>query len=153
MDERIAGASYLNLTRSMGYMPVSYTHLDVYKRQRHIRLTNPVSHTDLKKMAEIYDLIVVGSDCVWNGDAFELETAYLLDFVNDSNKKGNFASSFACDDIPAEQRPVFAKYLSLFPMLSVREKRGKELIQALTGKEAQVVLDPTPVSYTHLTSG
>nr|WP_302819860.1 polysaccharide pyruvyl transferase family protein [Ruthenibacterium lactatiformans] len=110
---------------------------------RHIRLTNPVSHTDLKKMAEIYDLIVVGSDCVWNGDAFELETAYLLDFVNDSNKKGNFASSFACDDIPAEQRPVFAKYLSLFPMLSVREKRGKELIQALTGKEAQVVLDPT----------
>ena len=110
---------------------------------RHIRLTAPASGRELKKMAESYDLIIVGSDCVWNGDAFELETAYLLDFVDDPKKKGNFASSFACDDIPPEQRPIFTKYLSQFSMLSVREERGKELIWELTGKDAQVVLDPT----------
>ena len=37
------------------------------------------------------------------------------------------------------------RYLSRFPILSVREDKGKELIRELTGKEATVVLDPTLV--------
>ncbi len=110
---------------------------------RHIHLTERVKGKQLKKLADRYDFIIVGSDCVWNGDAFALETAYLLDFVDDISHKGNFASSFACDYIPEVQKPVFQKYLSQFSMLSVREKRGKEIISELTGKEATVVLDPT----------
>lgn len=110
---------------------------------RHISLTEKVDNKKLKELSERYDFIVVGSDCVWNGDAFALETAYLLDFVKDSSHKGNFASSFACDYIPEDQKPVFQKYLSQFPMLSVREERGREIISELTGRDATVVLDPT----------
>ena len=42
-----------------------------------------------------------------------------------------------------EQKEIFMRYLSRFPILSVREDKGKELIRELTGKEAKVVLDPT----------
>lgn len=109
----------------------------------HIKLTEKVSRGQLRELARNYDLIIVGSDCVWNGDAFALETAYLLDFVDEPEKKGNFASSFACDSIPEDQKPIFRKYLSQFNKLSVRETQGKEIIKELTGKDAEVVLDPT----------
>ena len=109
----------------------------------HLKITEPIKYYDLKKLEKKYDFFIVGSDCVWNGDAFALETAYLLDFIDDPAKKGNFASSFACDSIPLEQQRIFKKYLSQFPTLSVREQRGKELIKELTGKDAKVVLDPT----------
>lgn len=110
---------------------------------KHIKLTQKVNSDQLESISEEFDFIIVGSDCVWNGDAFTLETAYLLDFVKDPAQKGNFASSFACDDIPKEQREIFSEYLSQFPVLSVREERGRELIKDLTGKDATVVLDPT----------
>ncbi len=111
----------------------------------HLQLTEKVSHKELGVLAQRFDKIIVGSDCVWNGEAFTLETAYLLDFVEEDVKKGNFASSFACDMIPDGQKEIFKKYLSKFKTLSVREDRGKELIKELTGKEATVVLDPTLV--------
>lgn len=110
---------------------------------RHIKLTRKVNSSQLGVLTKDFDFIIVGSDCVWNGDAFALETAYLLDFVEEPSRKGNFASSFACDSIPEPQKPIFKKYLSQFCTLSVREKRGKELIKELTGKDATVVLDPT----------
>lgn len=109
----------------------------------HIDITKKVDKKGLKRIGEEYEYIIVGSDCVWNGDAFTLETAYLLDFVKENSRKGNYASSFACDNIEDKLRPIFEKYLSEFPVLSVRETRGKELIYELTGKDATVVLDPT----------
>lgn len=109
----------------------------------HIELTDKVDKNGLKKLSDEFNFVIVGSDCVWNGDAFNLETAYLLDFIEDDQKKGNFASSFACDNIGENLRPIFAQYLSKFPMLSVREQRGKELIGEIVGKDATVVLDPT----------
>lgn len=111
----------------------------------HLNLTEKMTHEQLEELAGRYDKVIVGSDCVWNGEAFTLETAYLLDFIEDDSKKGNFASSFACDAIPDEQKEIFMRCLSRFPILSVREDKGKELIRELTGKEATVVLDPTLV--------
>ena len=111
----------------------------------HVDITEKIAKAGLEQLSKDYDFLIVGSDCVWNGEAFQLETAYLLDFVGDNHKKGNFASSFACDNIGDDLRPIFTKYLSQFPMLSVREVRGQQLIRELTGKDSTVVLDPTLV--------
>lgn len=112
---------------------------------RHLDITEKVSKNMLPAFSEQFDYVIVGSDCVWNGDAFHLETAYLLDFLEDNRKKGNFASSFACDGLTDDLKPIFSKYLSMFPRLSVREVRGREIIKEITGKDATVVLDPTLV--------
>ncbi len=110
---------------------------------KHLKITEKVTYSDLKNIVKKSDKIMVGSDCVWNCDAFSLDTAYLLDFTDDNDKKINYASSFACDDIPEDHKAVFSENLSKFETLSVREIRGRELIKELTGKDATVVLDPT----------
>lgn len=110
-----------------------------------MKLTEKVKKKDLFRLQSRYDYFIVGSDCVWNVEAFGLESAYLLDFVDDSRRKGNFSSSFASNDIPRQYREIFRERLGDFKHLSVREEKGRELIHDLTGKDATVVLDPTLV--------
>jgi len=109
-----------------------------------LKLSVPVrDHDELCELNGVYDYFLVGSDAVWNTGPFGLELAYLLDFVFDNNKKGNYASSFGSSNVPEEHRGVFERYLSEFRFLSVREVRGQELIRGLIGREVPVVLDPT----------
>ena len=67
---------------------------------------------------------------------------YLLDFIEDKNKKISYASSFGLKDIPFELKDVYRINLSNIEFLSTREIQGKEIIKNLTGKNAEIVLDP-----------
>ncbi len=102
-------------------------------------------YTTSKEAARLngkYDRFVVGSDQVWNPDHNGGDTAFLLDFVQDPSRKISYASSFSLDVVPANLREAYAKALSDFGYLSTREGRGIELIHELTGRKAQLVLDP-----------
>ena len=91
---------------------------------------------------DAYDRFIVGSDQVWNPDHNGGDTAFLLSFVRDSSKKISYSSSFGLDVIPEEFREDYIAALSDFAYLSTREQRGIELIRELTGRKAQLVLDP-----------
>jgi len=69
-------------------------------------------------------------------------TSDLLAFAK-PEQRISYAASFGVDEILDEKKEVYAENLSLFKALSVREKRGAEIIKELTGRDAQVVLDPT----------
>lgn len=110
--------------------------------RKHVNITSHVSRREMENMVSQYDFFLAGSDCIWNSDAMAFEKSYLLDFVP-TYKKGNYSSSFATNVIKKEYRAEYAKYLSQFQSLSVRENQGKKIIYDLTGKESTVVLDPT----------
>lgn len=89
-----------------------------------------------------YDLFLCGSDQLWLphnlGSHF-----YTLEFAPDDKPKVAYATSFGVSDIPVYQKKRTAKYLNRFQALSTREIAGSRIIKDLTGKDVQVVCDPT----------
>lgn len=90
-----------------------------------------------------YDKYFVGSDQVWNVGKFGINKKYLLAFTN-STEKYSFSASFGISYIPKKFTKTIIKELSKFKAISVREDRGKEIVEELTGrKDVEVLVDPT----------
>lgn len=106
--------------------------------------SKPLTSTkELKKYTQKYDKIIVGSDQVWNPAVTGNDMNFYLEFCDECWKKAAYAPSFGVDEIEENDKAKVAKLLSDIVYLSVREKRGKEIIKELTGREVPVVLDPT----------
>ena len=58
-------------------------------------------------------------------------------------KKYSYAASFGVSSLPQEQVDVFAKNLSRFEKVAVREETGKRILKEQLNIESTVVLDPT----------
>ena len=87
------------------------------------------------------DCFVAGSDQVWNpvfaGLAYEFLT------FAPQNKRLSFAASIGVENIPAEKEKKYRKYIKNMKYLSVREQRAVEIVKELTGRDADLTLDPT----------
>lgn len=112
-------------------------------RKNKLKLSSPANRNNVGKLAENYDLVITGSDQVWNCGRVNIEPTYMLDFVNESRKKGSYAASFGISEIPEKYKHIYKNLLSDFSYLSVRENKGAEIIKDLIDREAKVVLDPT----------
>ncbi len=117
--------------------------VDAYKKRYLTPLFHEyVGYDDLCKGARSYAVVVVGSDQVWTPLSLPNKFFNLL-FVDDDISKIAYASSFGVSEIPAFQRKATGAYLKRFESIGVRELRGKEIVENLSGKTATVVVDPT----------
>ena len=57
-------------------------------------------------------------------------------------KRTAYAASFGVQSIPDEMKEQFSKYLKQIPRISCREDRGCEIVEELTGKRPEHVVDP-----------
>lgn len=107
-----------------------------YLRMRHVESFDGLS--------EQYDYFVVGSDQVWNPSWYndKKKEAYLLTFA-DREQKICFSPSFGIAELPPEWKEHFRTHLNRFGDISVRENEGAAIVKELTGKEAEVLIDPT----------
>ena len=106
-------------------------------------LVIPYETVELKKnIKEKFDYFVVGSDQVWNPNFYYYVPRAFLGYADDSQKIA-FSASFGVSQIPPEYIDEYAKNLVLFKNISVREDAGAEIVRELTGKKAEVLLDPT----------
>lgn len=88
-----------------------------------------------------YDLVIVGSDQIWNTDTRECTEAYFANFVN--CPKITYAASFG-PDVSHIKVDFIRKHLKGFQALSVREEAGKQfLINNGLVDEVEIVCDPT----------
>lgn len=92
-----------------------------------------------------YDMLVSGSDQVWNAKFLYGDSVYLLSFLSDDIRRISVASSFALPRIPHEYVEKYKLYLQKYDAISVRETNGKKIIEKQLGidKKVQVLLDPT----------
>lgn len=98
---------------------------------------------DLNGIEEEYDCFITGSDQVWCPRYNEGDTTYLLDFIQNPDKKYSYAASFGVSELEQPEAALYGKFLAGFNKILIREEAGKNLLRELNGKEAQVVLDPT----------
>lgn len=100
--------------------------------------------TSVKKIEEVCgsdSIFICGSDQIWN--PYMYNPCYYLEFVKDPNRKIAYAPSFGVSEIPNYNRKRVRNALSSFKHISLREKRGTEIVKELIGKKAVVTVDPT----------
>ena len=86
--------------------------------------------------------IVCGSDQIWSAAGANIEPLYYLQFAP-QNKRVAYAPSFGASEIPAYNKALIKRYLQGFHRISVREKRGAEIVKELLGIDVPVLIDPT----------
>lgn len=90
-----------------------------------------------------FDKFVVGSDQVWNPYAYRNK---YIDFLEFSPKEKNitYAISFGIDKLENKFKNIYEKGLKNFSYISVREDKGKEIVESLTERnDIEVLVDPT----------
>ena len=91
-----------------------------------------------------YDLILSGSDQIWNPKIFpdgRFDPVFFGAFS--TRRKIAYAPSFGVPHIPEGMEEELRSYLEQFSHISVRERQGREIVKEITGKDVPVVLDPT----------
>lgn len=94
------------------------------------------------KTIESFDYFIVGSDQVWSPYSPDVNPSMFLAFAPKS-KRLSFSPSISAEVIPDDKVDKYREYWNSLKNISVREYRGAELIKEITGKKAEVTLDPT----------
>ncbi|MBQ3431221.1 MAG: polysaccharide pyruvyl transferase family protein [Clostridia bacterium] len=98
----------------------------------------------LKEIQYDYDAFVCGSDQIWNPVCPDFEPAYYLQFLDKENKakRISYAPSFGkheFDEATTQQINIWAKN---FDSISVRELKGKAVLNEIDPANISVVCDP-----------
>lgn len=120
-----------------------FTRYEDFKK-KHFSLSNRC-YTDASQLSDdTYDIVVTGSDQVWNITIEDGDDAYFLPWVKTARKIA-YAPSFGARNIMeyAKDPQRYANYLKSFHSISIRENNGKTWIKALANIDVPVIIDPT----------
>lgn len=97
---------------------------------------------EFEKVLEDADMVVCGSDCIWYEKCYN--SIMFLHFPKNKIPKIAYAPSLRDNVItdPMYERKV-ARWIKDFSFLSTREKAGSRLIEKISGRNVETVLDPT----------
>lgn len=88
-----------------------------------------------------FDFFVCGSDQIWNPTYRVTSELAFCSFG--PQKTMCLAPSFGVSEIPRNRAAEYAEWIRPICALSVREDAGARIIKDLTGRDAEVLLDPT----------
>ena len=98
-----------------------------------------------QKIAKQFDYFIAGSDQIWKPSYERLSEMDLLTFAR-PEQRISLSASFGIEKISKEYSRInlVKKELLKFKAISVREDKGKEIVEELTGRtDAKVLIDPT----------
>lgn len=101
------------------------------------------SREELEKIANDFDVIITGSDQVFNIGLAGGEPVYFLDFVPDGIKKVSYAASFGVSELTDDERKIIKPFIERFDVITLREKSGIELLHSVSDIDVSCVIDPT----------
>lgn len=94
--------------------------------------------------AQGYDLLITGSDQVWNPQLTGCDPAYFLSFAKEKTKTAAYAASIGIEGNELEPyRSFFEENLQKIMSVSIREESQKQFIQEIINDNVNVNVDPT----------
>lgn len=136
----------LSLARMIAEKSVArcYVKYDAFRKEyMNVVPDKPIQTADeISSFGGNYAKIITGSDQVWNPGNPKVDETHFLSFA-EKYQKIAYAVSFGTDDIEEKLKAKIAEWIADIPFLSVRETQGAEIVRNLTGREAQLVLDPS----------
>lgn len=111
--------------------------------QAHFSKLSPmfVGYTELCRGARRYSGVLTGSDQLWSPAGLPTNY-YNLQFVPQDIRKVSWSSSFGVSEIPWYQKKRTKDYLQRIEYISMRENRGAQIVEELTGRKVPVLMDP-----------
>lgn len=137
LSTQIASILFYSLRKSIYYAFKSFHEGMPYSKEVYKNIA------DFRNATTKYDILLVGSDQVWNPNLGIDNDITLLKFYENGPKKISYASSFGLSSLPENQKARYAAALKEFDFISTREKQGQQIIYELIHKEVPIVLDPT----------
>jgi len=123
-----------------------YLYRDFLRKQLQVRAQAVTELQALKRIISMYDVIIVGSDQVWNPDFLRgAEFAYLLPFKVPGVRKVAFSASIgSIVKLLRDERlkRLFRYCLMDFTFVSVRERQHATILEKLVGRSVYHTLDP-----------
>ena len=113
---------------------------DTYYKCSELRFDSPES---LMQYDYPYDVLMTGSDQVWNPIHILTDTSFFLPFAHAHTPKVAYAPSFSVASIPEGFDAIIRPYVEAYSHISVREKSGLDIVKSLTDREVSMVCDPT----------
>lgn len=98
---------------------------------------------ELKAYSNKFDVLIAGGDQVWNVNCDDFDTAYFLDFASKPTKISYSPSLGATNINLSPKKDLYKKLLLDFDDISCREDNGKKWLEELTGRNVELLLDPT----------
>lgn len=104
---------------------------------------NVYSYKSISKCLDQYKALICGGDQIWNdlGCDRNIEV-YTLQFTSDKIKKIAYAPSMAVLETTEPFKCIMREGMKQLDAISVREKRSLSILQPLTDKKIEVVVDP-----------
>lgn len=131
--------------KNLGFLPTivkKKKDIDMFIKESIVESGDIYSEEDIEKANSKYDVFICGSDQIWNPNW--LDKHYLLDFVEKEKYRIAYAPSIGVDYIPDEKKAVYTNELTKFNAISVREKKGAEIIRdIMDNKDITSVCDPS----------
>jgi hypothetical protein len=95
----------------------------------------------IEEIVKIYDFLIAGSDQVWRFSADGIR--FLSVGKSFKGKKISYAPCCGFSDQPHRFFPMIKQWISEFDALSVRNAFSQKLICEVSGRDAEIVADPT----------
>lgn len=114
----------------------------LYFRQLKLSAKSYISSSELVASKLDYDILMSGSDQIWNPRFSGNDGIFFLQFGNKDTKRIAYSSSFGVSEIGTAYRDQYAKWLASFSHIATREQSGTEIVKRIAGKDAVHVLDP-----------
>ena len=97
---------------------------------------------ELISIANRFDILICGSDQIWNPKLHHFDESYFLSYPEIKAKRISYAASFGQDLLDDASKKEIARRISFIERFGCREYSAKRLVQELSGKKAAMVLDP-----------
>lgn len=114
-----------------------------FRRQKLTISAKRYTNENIQSANNEYDLFVTGSDQVWNYMAHGFDKNFFLSFVDCPEKKRSYAASIGLSELPDDKKNEYAKLLQDYPICSVREKQGVDILARLGIQSRRLDIDPT----------
>ncbi len=98
------------------------------------------NRAELKQIDMEFDKFICGSDQIWS--PLDFDSNYYLGFVEGEGRRIAYAPSIGLRAVDDDAAALMREYIRRFDYLSVREKQGADIIAKISGRDAEVVLDP-----------
>ena len=97
--------------------------------------------TNSFKKIKGYDLYIYGSDQIWNPNGVGISKLFIGALTNNNI---SYAASIGANSIPSKYLDLYKKNIEKFKYVSVREDKGKEILnRIIKNKNVDVLIDPT----------